>query len=65
MSSFRAGKGGSTPSRIHGEYIEMTNSAHQSLTSALPKLRKRIQKIQNRNENIGEQNTKAALIDPC
>ena len=42
----------------------MTNSAHQSLTSVLPKLRKRIQKIQNRNENIGEQNTKAALIDP-
>jgi hypothetical protein len=42
----------------------MTNSAHQSLTSALPKLRKRIQKIHNRNENIGEQNTKAALIDP-
>jgi hypothetical protein len=28
------------------------------------KLRKRIQKIQNRNESIGEQNTKAALIDP-
>jgi hypothetical protein len=42
----------------------MTSSAHQSLTSALPKLRKRIQKIHNRNENIGEQNTKAALIDP-
>jgi hypothetical protein len=64
MSSFRDGKVGSTPSRIQGENIEMTNSAHQSLTSVLPKLRKRIQKIQNRNENIGEQNTKAALIDP-
>jgi hypothetical protein len=64
MSSFRDGKVGSTPSRIHGETIEMTNSAHPSLTSVLPKLRKRIQKIQNRNENIGEQNTKAALIDP-
>src|SRR5215216_387035 len=64
MSSFRDGKVGSTPSRIHGETIEMTNSARQSLTNALPKLRKRIQKIQNRNENIGEQNTKAALIDP-
>src|SRR5215217_6182481 len=64
MSSFRDGKVGSTPSRIHGETIEMTNSAHQSLTSVLPKLGKRIQKIQNRNENIGEQNTKAALIDP-
>ena len=34
------------------------------MTGVLPKLRKRIQKIQNRNENIGEQNTKAALIDP-
>jgi hypothetical protein len=55
---------GSTPSRIHGENIEMVNSTHQPLTSVLPKLRKRIQKIQNRNESIGEQNTKAALIDP-
>jgi hypothetical protein len=64
MSSFREGKDGSTPSRFHGENIEMTNSSHQSLTSALPRLRTRIQKIQNRNENIGEQNTKAALIDP-
>src|SRR5829696_1765472 len=64
MSSFRDGKVGSRPSRFHGENIEMTNSARQSLTNALPKLRKRIQKIQNRNENIGEQNTKAALIDP-
>jgi hypothetical protein len=42
----------------------MTNSTRQTLTSVLPKLRKRIQKIQNRNESIGEQNTKAALIDP-
>src|SRR5215211_4646871 len=42
----------------------MTNSTRQTLTSVLPKLRKRIQKVQNRNENIGEQNTKAALIDP-
>jgi hypothetical protein len=64
MSSFRDGKVGSTPSGIHGEAIEMINSTRQSLTSVLPKLRKRIQKIQNRNENIGEQNTKAALIDP-
>src|SRR5215207_5382038 len=64
MSSFREGRSGSTPSRIHGENIEMTNSTRQTLTSVLPKLRKRIQKIQNRNENIGEQNTKAALIDP-
>src|SRR5215211_6803014 len=47
-----------------GEHMEMTNSTRQSLTSVLPKLRKRIEKIQIRNENIGEQNTKAALIDP-
>src|SRR5215211_3397 len=64
MSSFREGRDGSTPPRFHGENTEMTNSARQTLTSVLPKLRKRIQKIQNRNENIGEQNTKAALIDP-
>src|SRR5829696_4583892 len=64
MSSFRDGRFGSTPSRFHGENIEMTNSTRQTLTSTLPRLRKRIQKIQNRNENIGEQNTKAALIDP-
>ena len=42
----------------------MTDSTRQTLTRVFPKLRKRIQKIQNRNENIGEQNTKAALIDP-
>jgi hypothetical protein len=64
MSSFRDGKVGSRPSRFHGENREMTNSAHQTITNVLPKLRRRIQKIQNRNENIGEQNTKAALIDP-
>jgi hypothetical protein len=60
----REGRGSSTPSKFHGEDFEMTNSARQTLTSVLPKLSKRIQKIQNRNENIGEQNTKAALIDP-
>src|SRR5215207_6732410 len=64
MSSFREARGTSTLSRCHGENIEMTNSSRQSLTSVLPKLRKRIEKIQNRNENIGEQNTKAAIIDP-
>ncbi len=42
----------------------MDDSARQRLIDTLPKLRKRIQKIQNRKENIGEQNTKAALIDP-
>jgi hypothetical protein len=42
----------------------MANMTRQSLTDVLPKLRKRIQKIRNRNENVGEQNSKAALIDP-
>ena len=42
----------------------MTNSTRQTLTNVLPKLRKRIQKIRSRKETIGEQNTKAALIDP-
>jgi hypothetical protein len=42
----------------------MTDSTRQALTDVLPKLRKRIQKIRNRKESIGEQNTKAALIDP-
>jgi hypothetical protein len=42
----------------------MANTTRQSLTDVLPKLRKRIQKIRNRNENVGEQNSKAALIDP-
>src|SRR5215212_8498909 len=42
----------------------MTDSARRTLVDLLPRLRKRIQKIRNRKENIGEQNTKAALIDP-
>ena len=42
----------------------MTDSTRQTLTDRLPKLRKRIQKIRSRKESIGEQNTKAALIDP-
>jgi hypothetical protein len=42
----------------------MTDSTRQSLTGVLPKLRKRIQKIRSRRESIGEQNTKAALIEP-
>ncbi len=42
----------------------MDNSVRHRLVDTLPKLRKRIQKIHNRKENIGEQNTKAALIDP-
>jgi hypothetical protein len=42
----------------------MANTTRQSLTDVLPKLRKRIQKIRNRNENVGEENSKAALIDP-
>src|SRR5215210_1734040 len=42
----------------------MTDSARRAVVDVLPTLRKRIQKIRNRKENIGEQNTKAALIDP-
>src|SRR5918998_5131173 len=42
----------------------MTNPARQTLADTLPRLRKRIQRIQGRQESIGEQNTKAALIDP-
>jgi hypothetical protein len=64
MTAFKERRGGRTPSRIYGENIEMANTTRQSLTDVLPKLRKRIQKIWNRNENVGEQNTKAALIDP-
>ena len=42
----------------------MADSTHKTLTDTLTKLRKRIQKIRTRKETIGEQNTKAALIDP-
>src|SRR5215213_746072 len=42
----------------------MTDSTRRAVVDVLPRLRKRIQKIRNRKENIGEQNTKAALIDP-
>jgi hypothetical protein len=42
----------------------MDGSARQTVADVLPRLRNRIQKIRNRKENIGEQNTKAALIDP-
>jgi hypothetical protein len=42
----------------------MNDSTRQTLTGVLPKLRKRIQKIRSRRESIGEQNTKAALIEP-
>jgi hypothetical protein len=34
------------------------------LAETLPRLRKRIQEIRDRNGNVGEQNTKAALVDP-
>jgi hypothetical protein len=35
-----------------------------ALPSAVDVVRKRIQKIRDRKELLGEQNTKAALIDP-
>jgi hypothetical protein len=52
------------PRFIRESRFEMTDSARQTVVDVLPKLRKRIQKIRNRKESIGEQNTKAALIDP-
>ncbi len=42
----------------------MADSTRQALISVLPKLRNRIQKVRNRKDSIGEQNTKAALIEP-
>jgi len=42
----------------------MADSTRQELTGVLPRLRKRIQKASNRKDSIGEQNTKAALIEP-
>src|SRR5688572_12418857 len=64
MMGFKEGSGGRTLPRTQGENIQMAKSTRQNLTNVLPKLRKRIQRIQNRSENVGEQNTKAALIDP-
>src|SRR5215217_4855603 len=42
----------------------MKDSARRTVVDVLPRRRKRLQKIRNRKENIGEQNTKAALSDP-
>jgi len=42
----------------------MADSTRQALTGVLPKLRNRIQKVRSRKDSIGEQNTKAALIEP-
>ncbi len=42
----------------------MADSTRQELTGVLPRLRKRIEKAHNRKDSIGEQNTKAALIEP-
>jgi Restriction Enzyme Adenine Methylase Associated/Type I restriction enzyme R protein N terminus (HSDR_N) len=42
----------------------MADPARQTVADVLPRLRNRIQKIRTRKENVGEQNTKAALIDP-
>jgi RAMA domain-containing protein len=47
-----------------GRRSGMADPIRQTLIDVLPKLRRRIQKIQHRRESIGEQNTKAALIDP-
>ena len=42
----------------------MTAIPRQTLDETTRKLRTRIHQIRDRKENIGEQNTKAALIDP-
>ena len=42
----------------------MTETRRQTLVDTLEKLRKRIQSIRDKGEPIGEQNTKATLIDP-
>jgi hypothetical protein len=42
----------------------MSETRRQILTATVAKLRKRIQQIRELNETIGEEDTKAALIDP-
>ncbi len=42
----------------------MGDSTRQTLSEALLKVRRRIQQTRERREGIGEQNTKATLIDP-
>jgi predicted type IV restriction endonuclease len=42
----------------------MAEGSSQKLADTLHKLRKRIEQIQDRQEIVGEQNTKATLIDP-
>ena len=42
----------------------MTASRQEILTVALRKVRTRLQRLQDRKERVGEQNTKAGLVDP-
>ena len=42
----------------------MTVSRQEILTVALRKVRTRLQRLQARKERVGEQNTKAGLVDP-
>jgi hypothetical protein len=42
----------------------MTETARQPLVAALLRVQNRIQRIREQKESIGEQNTKAVLIDP-
>ena len=42
----------------------MTASRQEILTEVLRKVRTRLQRLQDRKERVGEQNTKAGLIDP-
>jgi hypothetical protein len=42
----------------------MTETTRQPLVAALLRVQNRIQRIREQKESIGEQNTKAVLIDP-
>lgn len=42
----------------------MAETQRQIVTTALARLRQRIQQLRDRKETVGEQDTRAALIDP-
>src|SRR5690242_7779745 len=46
------------------ERSQMAEPTRLALSEALLKVRKRIQQVRDRKEGIGEENTKATLIDP-
>jgi len=62
-----ASPGGCEPkaARFEGEEVsEKSMQVRPALSNAIDVVRKRIQQIRDRKEILGEQNTKAALIDP-